>query len=314
MIKKAALALLAMQRHPWEQGVAMQAFFEMGDKDTVYAMAKEAAYRAFPDGRPAMIGAFDGSTDPCSVGEAMLFARDMTGDEALRTACVALEKWALEKAPRNVDGIVYHVADKPQFWVDSMYMLPPYLAAAGHPQEALRQVNGYWEALFNPEKRLMSHTWDDERKQFIRQNFWGVGNGWTVAAFARMIDALPPDMASQRQALIEKSQALIDSLLQYRLPNGLFHDVVDDKSTFEEVNLSQMLAYAIFRGAYSGWAKEEWLPAAKQMQQAARDRVDHFGLVQGVCGAPSFNKPGVAPEGQAFFLMMETAADKYLGK
>jgi hypothetical protein len=38
--------------------------------------------------------------------------------------------------------------------------------------------------------------------------------------------------------------------------------------------------------------------------------VDTYGLVQGVCGAPTFDKPGVAPEGQAFFLMMEAAYQK----
>jgi hypothetical protein len=38
--------------------------------------------------------------------------------------------------------------------------------------------------------------------------------------------------------------------------------------------------------------------------------VDADGFVQGVCGAPGFNKPGISAEGQAFFLMMEAAAAK----
>jgi unsaturated rhamnogalacturonyl hydrolase len=37
------LALLTMQRNSWEQGVAMDAFFEQGDRDVVGALAKEAA-------------------------------------------------------------------------------------------------------------------------------------------------------------------------------------------------------------------------------------------------------------------------------
>ena len=36
-------------------------------------------------------------------------------------------------------------------------------------------------------------------------------------------------------------------------------------------------------------------------------KVDGYGLVQGVCGAPSFNRSGTATEGQAFFLLMEAA-------
>ena len=37
-------------------------------------------------------------------------------------------------------------------------------------------------------------------------------------------------------------------------------------------------------------------------------QVDRFGFVRNVCGAPTFDRPGVAPEGQAFFIMMEAAA------
>jgi unsaturated rhamnogalacturonyl hydrolase len=37
---------------------------------------------------------------------------------------------------------------------------------------------------------------------------------------------------------------------------------------------------------------------------------DCDGFVQGVAGAPSFNKPGISAEGQAFFILMEAAARK----
>jgi unsaturated rhamnogalacturonyl hydrolase len=36
--------------------------------------------------------------------------------------------------------------------------------------------------------------------------------------------------------------------------------------------------------------------------------MDDFGFVQGVCGAPEFNRPGTSTEGQAFCILMETAA------
>ena len=43
------------------------------------------------------------------------------------------------------------------------------------------------------------------------------------------------------------------------------------------------------------------------MRQAARKKVDQYGLVQGVCGSPEFDHAGTAPEGQAFFILMEAA-------
>lgn len=40
-------------------------------------------------------------------------------------------------------------------------------------------------------------------------------------------------------------------------------------------------------------------------------KVDEFGLVQDVCGAPNFESAGTAVEGQAFFLLMEAAVQDY---
>ena len=176
-LTKAKLALLSMQRNSWEQGVAMQAFYEQGDRDVVIALAKEAAYRRTPDGRCAMIRADEGVTDPCSVGEALLYASRETGDPELEDACATLLEWALRRAPRNADGIVYHVPDKPEIWVDSFYMLPPYLAAAGWHEEALLQIKGFTAALFDEDSGLFHHVWDDGARKYKREAFWGVGNG-----------------------------------------------------------------------------------------------------------------------------------------
>jgi len=47
------------------------------------------------------------------------------------------------------------------------------------------------------------------------------------------------------------------------------------------------------------------------MRQAAHAKVDKHGYVQDVAGAPTFQKPGRATEGQAFFLLMEAAYRDY---
>ncbi|MFA9380098.1 MAG: glycoside hydrolase family 88 protein [Acetanaerobacterium sp.] len=305
------LALLAMQRYPWEQGVTMQAFLEQGDRDVVIALAKEAVYRALPDGRLATIGVTNAVTDPCATGEALLYACKQTNDAALCRGRDGLLEWALHKAPRNAQGIVYHLTDSDEFWVDSMYMLPPFLAAAGYPKEALQNLYGYWNTLYNEDKQLLHHIWDDKRQAFTRSAYWGVGNGWTLAAFARMIELLPQELEADRENLRQMARKLIDGLLRYIRPDGLFFDVVDDKTTFVETNLSQMLAYTLYRGMKSGWLPASMEPTASRLRNAAAGKVDKYGLVQGVCGAPSFDKSGVAPEGQAFYLLMEAAAAGY---
>ncbi len=296
----AALALLCMQRHSWEQGVTMQAFLETGETETVIRLAAEAVNRRLPDGRVAVMGDVNGATDPCCAGEALLSAARETGDKLFYDAFEGLKTWALTGAPRNADGIVYHLVNAPQFWVDSLYMLPPFLAAAGCREEAVKQVEGYERALFDSRAGLFSHQWDDGAKRFIRAAHWGVGNGWALAAYARLCDLIP----ESAERFAKSARSLIDALLKYMRPDGLFHDVVDDENTFVEANLSQIICYAICRGVRRGWLGSEYGAFARRLYAAAMKNVNAYGVIENVCGAPSFDKAGEAPEAQAFLLMM----------
>lgn len=310
-LERVKLALLAMQRYSWEQGTAMQAFLEAGDEDVVIAMAWEAANRQIADGRLAGIGETGAVTDPCANGEGLLYAYKLTGKEELKKACEKSLQWALEKAPRNSGGIVYHLDRECQMWADSMYMLPPYLAAAGCYAEAVKQIRGYLDLLCQNDSGLMSHIWDDEKKQFIREAHWGVGNGWTLAGIARVIEMLPESMAAERKELVEAEHRILRALLPWMREDGLFHDVVDQPETFAEVNCSQMLAYTLFRGMKAGWIAEDYLETAEKLRQAANGCVNEFGLVTPVCGMPTFDRPGTAAEGNAFYILMEAAAKDY---
>jgi hypothetical protein len=46
------------------------------------------------------------------------------------------------------------------------------------------------------------------------------------------------------------------------------------------------------------------------MRAAAREKMDAYGYVQGVCGAPDFDRPGTSTEGQSFCILMEAAGSK----
>jgi len=243
------------------------------------------------------------------VGEALIFACEKTGDPFLLEAKRKLLRWALEGAPRNNEGTVYHLCSLKEFWVDSMYMLPPFLARAGYYEEALGQIQGYWRALWDAETGLLSHRWDDEKKQFIRKEPWGVGNGWACAGLARVIGLLPAEMTAEKQELIDMTKGLLDSALKFQLPDGMFHDVLNDPKTFPEINAGQMFAYTVYRGVREGWLSESYLTAAEKIYHRACRCVDEYGLIRDVCGMPDFSHPGVAPEGQAFFILMASVRE-----
>jgi unsaturated rhamnogalacturonyl hydrolase len=112
--------------------------------------------------------------------------------------------------------------------------------------------------------------------------------------------------------MIKITKEVIDGCLKFQRNDGLFHDILDDPTTFVETNAAQMLSYSIYRGVQGGWLEPSYRTYADRIREAVYQKVDQFGLVQGVCGAPDFNRSGTAAEGQAFFLLMEAAASDCL--
>lgn len=307
LVPKVITAMLSMQRMAWEQGVAAQAALEMGDADLAILLAREAVLRQWEDGRLGQINDNHGVTDPAANGEAVLYAARETKDPILETGARKMLDYLLTKAPRRPDGTFYHIDDKPQVWIDSMYMAPPFLAAAGRPGEAVKQVEGMRRLLWNTEAKLFSHIWDDGLNDFFRRAFWGVGNGWAAAGMTRIWRALPPGMAEEKKRFAGYIQDVVEGCLARQRPDGLFHDVLDDPKSFVETNLAQIMAYCLYRGIQDGRLPASYETRAERMREAARAKVDRLGFVRDVCGSPTFEAPGVATEGQAWFLLMEAA-------
>ncbi len=300
-------AMLAMQRRAWEQGTAAQALLELGETELVVLLAKDAVVNQLKDGRLALNEGNAPVCDPAVNGEPVLFAAKQTGDPALLQAADRMLEFELHKAPRTPDGIIYHNHIENRIWVDAIYMLPPFLAVAGQPAEAMKQITGYRRILQDPAKKLYSHIWDEDRQVFERKALWGSGNGWAMAGMTRVLRALPPSMTAEKTRLASWIHELVDAALVWRRGDGLFHDVLDDSGTFVETNFAQMLAYTIYRGIAGRWLPDSSRATAESLRAAAIARVDAFGIVQGVCGAPNFNRVGTSTEGQAFHLLMEAA-------
>jgi unsaturated rhamnogalacturonyl hydrolase len=308
-IEKATRAAMSMQRRDWEQGILAQAMLEAGNRDGAILLTKAAIVQQTPDGRMGVV--VSGSpTDPSMGGVAYDKAAEWTGDAQIRGAVDRLFEWIRTKAPRNAVGILYHVFNAPEMWSDGLNCAPPFLAAMGFYDEALKQIEGYRERLWNPEKKLLAHIWDDGKGEFKDGNFWGGGNGWAAAGLARTIRCLPEDRRKDRDRLAEFCREILDGCLAHRRADGLFHDVVDQPATFVETNLAQMLAYAVFDGVEGGWLSKSYLKRAYELRAAARGKMDAFGFVQGVCGAPRFDRAGTSTEGQAFCILMEAAGSK----
>jgi len=305
-IEKAKKVALSMQRRDWEQGILAQALLEAGDREGVVLLTRAAMVQAKSDGRLGVVDS-GGVTDPAMGGAAYAQAAEWTGYAEIRRAVDNLLEWIRHRAPRSKDGILYHVFEGPEMWSDGFNGAPPFLAAMGFYDEALQQIEGYRARLWDEKTQLLRHIWDDGKQRCTDASFWGGGNGWAAAGLARVIRSLPRTHRADRERLAAFARGVVVGCLRYQRPDGLFHNVVNDATTFVETNLAQMLAYAVYSGTRDGWLPASYRAQGDVMRAAARAKMDARGFIQGTCSAPDFDRPGVSTEAQAFCILMEAA-------
>ena len=149
-IERVLTATLGMQRFDWEQGTVAQALLEMGEYDLVVSFARAAIMRQV-EGRFSVIRGNMPITDCASVGEAVLFAGRLTGDPVFSKGANEMLDVIHQTDHKNDEGIIYHTQEPTRYIMsDAFYMLPPFLAAAGEFDEALKQIEGYRKYLYHP--------------------------------------------------------------------------------------------------------------------------------------------------------------------
>jgi len=302
-------ALLAMQRHDWEQGVASHAAIDDGDSALARLIAHDAIVRQDAQGRLGATGDA-GPVNAGALGEAVA----LVASAGNRDAAAALDRqrwWLLRHAPRAESGVLYHLEGRPEVWVDTVYMVVPFLAVTGDFAPADMQYRMHRQHLWNPETGLYGHRFDVEADAWVRDAPWASGNGWVAAGLARALhiggDSVPPEMRGRWRA---QARALIDACTPHARADGRFHDVLDDPSSFVDGTAGLMLAYAAHTGIVDGWLPETYARRADTWMDGALARVDDLGLVREVCGAPTFDRQGTSAEAQAFAIMALAARSR----
>lgn len=309
IVEKVKTAMLCMQRYSWEHGTAMQGMLEIGDTTNLLIMARESVQRKKPDGRLSMVGSDMNIADTGVNGAGVLAAYRITGDEKYKKAAQGQYEYLKRPESKNAMGVIYHNTKSKVIFSDNMFMVAPFLAQMGDYDEAIHQIEGIRDVLWNKEEKLFHHIRIQETMEFKDASFWGGGNGWCAAAMAQVINFLPEERKSDKQKLIRYCTDLLDGCIGHQLGSGLLYDKITEPN-FEESTLPAMLAYTIYTGIKSGWLDSSYKIGADKMRRSVYANVDDFGLLQNASAAPLFNAPGTSTEGQAFFLMMEGAFRK----
>lgn len=212
--------------------------------------------------------------DSINCGKALFFADRHDPDFRWMNAADFIMQ-RLNEHPRCHNGSFWHKEIYPyQIWLDGLYMaLPFYMrytmrsGGMNKIQDIMMQFNNARALLFDEDKKLSYHGWDEQRVQAwanpatgCSPNFWLRSMGWYLMAMVDSLEAIDEQLFEHRQNLIDLLKEAVHGLLPYRAADGLFYQVIDQAEhpgNYTETSGCAMIAYALMKAARLGFLHKE---------------------------------------------------------
>lgn len=226
-------------------------------------------------------------------------------------------------AQRGPEGELGHFIGNYQIWVDTLNMSCPLLsrlsAVENRPawlEDAANQLLVAARHMQDEKTRLFYHMWDwqHDRRSPVQ---WGRGNGWVMMSVADTFEFLPK--GHRLYAPLKRvAEDHARGLLAAQSPDGLWHTIINDPSSYPECSATAMIAYGLLKLARLGVLPSKYRDAALRAWVEVNRRWVEDGVVAGVSGgtAPSgpehyLGRPqGTYPWGTGAYLLAGSEADR----
>lgn len=169
-----------------------------------------------------------------------------------------------------------------RFWLDDMFMITAIQSQAyrvtgdeKYIERAAREMTLYLDSIQRP-GGLFDHA---PSAPFA----WSRGNGWMAVGMAELLRILPED-SPNRERIMTGYLKMMSTLLDCQSKSGMWLQVIDDPTMWEESSGTAMFTYAMIVGVKRGWLKDPaYTKAARKGWLALSKRVTKDGYVEGVC-------------------------------
>lgn len=208
--------------------------------------------------------------DSINTGKTLFYAYEWSGQEKYRIAIEALMD-QLRNHPRTMGGNFWHKKIYPyQIWLDGLYMAQPFymmyetkFEGKEHYDDIIEQFENVKKYLYNEDKGLYYHAYDEAKEQFwanketgTSPNFWLRSMGWYLMALIDVMSEMDETIFEHYKVLEELFREGIKGILQYQdHKSKLFYQVIDRadiKGNYLETSGSAMIGYAILKGCNLG--------------------------------------------------------------
>jgi rhamnogalacturonyl hydrolase YesR len=176
------------------------------------------------------------------------------------------------------DGLTHQT----RYWIDDVWMIGSLQVQAyritgdtTYLNRAAAETTAYLQKLQQP-NGLFYHGPD-------APFFWGRGNGWVAAGLAEVISELPP--AHPMYATVKEGYVtMMNALLAHQSESGMWRQLIDVESAWEETSCTAMFGYAIALGVQEGILdRQSFETSYAKAWMALTEKVSADGKVEGVC-------------------------------
>ncbi len=191
-----------------------------------------------------------------AMGHVLLFLHDYTDDKKYLDLAIEKAEFLEHKALRFGNRVLQHtVSDNDDFpgqaWADTLFMAAYFLLRLGkkinnesYVQDALHQYVMHEELLQDMKTDLFYHGYDEQTDSHMSGMLWARANGWaalTMAEAKGYINYLYPEFMAIDCSLRDQ----LSALMRLQSPNGLWHTLLDDPTSYEELSASSAIAAAM---------------------------------------------------------------------
>ncbi len=229
---------------------------------------------------------------------------DKWNDPKYEKLCLDRVDWLMKRLPRTDEGVFQHVTsaigdrlgvrlNENEMWIDTLFMTVLFLNKMGQKygrqdwiDEGIYQVKKHIQYLCDDKTGLFYHGYTFDAKNNFGGIFWCRGNCWFTFGIIDYIEAFHGSMDPEfKSYLVDKFKAQVDALVKLQAEDGLWHTVLTDDTSYEEVSGTAGITAGILKGIKLGILTDPiYKECADKAVNAICENVAEDGTVLNVSG------------------------------
>lgn len=223
---------------------------------------------------------------------ALSFLAEYIKNDEYMQVCKEWAEWIYCEFPRTKEGGFQHITsdtlNDQELWDDTLFMTVLFLANIGrilnedrYIEEAKYQFLLHTKYLVDRKTGLWFHGWTFHGNHNFAKALWGRGNCWITAAIPEFLEIIPCE-GSVSRFLKETWKRQVEALIEYQEEDGMWHTLVDDKTSYPEASATCGFAYGILKGINMGLLDEKYQQYALKALPTILDHTDEDGILHQV--------------------------------